>query len=263
MPLVHTTSHTRTQTCNRVRTRARAHTVARIAALFASVLLTPGAARAAEPASQTLLIGGGQASANSGFGYAGAILPWQGAQVGQGWFTKAVASWVSYRYGTLVGGSTVEVRANSPGVEGGVGYAWGMGTAFTGDASLALGARYTSISPEVPTDGPKGARVMLTPQVFGRYDATPFVNAELRASYSFGTRDRFAKARLGWHPAPPWRVGLELVQAAGTTYRDVQRGVFAGAPVAPGWWVDVNAGSSRARDGKQGHYIGLSTSRVL
>lgn len=257
MPLFHPTSRGRVG----IDTRTRTGTAARIALLFACA--SAGAANGAEPAAQYLLIGGGQASANSGFVYAGAIVPWQGAQVGQGWFTKGVASWVSYRYGTLVGSSLVDVRANSPGVEGGVGYAWGMGSAFTGDASLALGARYITVSPDVPTDGPKGARVMLTPQVFGRYDFNSFVNAELRASYSFGTRDRFAKARLGWHPAPPWRVGLELVQAAGTTYSDVQRGVFAGAPVAPGWWVDVNAGSSRARDGKQGRYIGISTSRVL
>lgn len=235
----------------------------RAAASLALLLAAGGAACAADAVSPTLLIGGGQASANSGYTYLGAIRPWRGANLGEGWFTRGVASWVSYRYGTVVAGNTVDVRANAPGLEGGIGYAWGAGSAFTGDASLALGARTTQVTPDVPTEGPKGTRATLTPQVFVRYDVTSFINAEMRASYSLGTRDRFAKLRLGWHPAPPWRVGVEMVSAAGTTYRDVQRGVFAGAPVAPGWWVDVNAGSSRAREGKQGAYLGVSTSRVL
>ena len=245
------------------RDRTLARTRTRTALLVAIACGWHIASAAADDRPAPLLIGGGQASANSGFAYIGALQPWRGATVGDGWFTKGVASWVSYRYDTVVEGRTVDVRANAPGLEGGVGYAWGSGTAFTGDASLALGARYTRYSPDVPTDGPKGARATVTPQLFVRYDFTSFVNAETRASYSFGTRDRYAKVRLGWHPAPPWRVGVETVAASGTTYRDTQRGVFAGAPVAPGWWVDVNAGTSRARDGKQGSYVGVSSSRMF
>lgn len=30
-----------------------------------------------------------------------------------------------------------------------------------------------------------------------------------------------------------------------------------------GWWIDLNAGGSRSRDGKQSGYIGISTSRLL
>ena len=178
-----------------------------------------------------------------------------------------MASWLTYRYDTVVDASPVEVRASAPGMEAGLGYAWSgygwSGASFSGDLSIALGARYTRLRPDVPTDGPKGTRLTLTPQWASRHDFSSHVNADVLASYSFGTRDRFVRARLGLHPIPPWRVGIEGVLSAGTDYRNVQRGGFVGAPIAPGWWVDLNAGRARSRDGKASSYIGISTSGLL
>lgn len=224
-------------------------------------LLGCGAAHASETAPD-LFIGGAQSSSESSYSYLGVIRPVWGGTVGDGWFGKAVASWLTYRYATVMVGRDVDVRASAPGIDSGLGYAWRRG-ALSGDVSLAVGVRNARLRPDVTTDRPKGTRVTLTPQMAARYDPTPSAYADMLASYSFGTRGSFVRARLALRPASAWRAGLEGTVAEGADYRTVQRGVFAGTDAGAGWSIELHAGQARARDGHRAPYGGLSVSKML
>jgi len=215
---------------------------------------------AAQQAPQ-LVIGGSQISSESSYTYLGVITPVQGARLGQGWFQKTVGSWLTYRYDTEHNGAPVGVRASAPGIETGMGYAW-QGESLKGDVSLTVGVRHTRLRPaDVPTDGPEGTQLTLTPQLAAGYQFSRTVDADLIASYSLGTRSRFARLRWGFQPGGDWRAGLEGVLSQGPDYRNLQRGVFVGLPLAQGWFIDVNAGQVQPRDGQRTPYVGLSFSR--
>lgn len=232
-----------------------------IAALILLAGMLPAGA-AADDKPSAILIGGSQAGSRDSYSYLGFVMPALDGQVGQGWYVRAVASWISYRYDKDVDGRTVEVRAKAPGVDAGLGYAW-RSAASSADLSLAVGARHTSLSPDVQTDGPKGSNFTLTPQVMAQHSFGPSVDADLLANYSFGTQDRFARARLGLHPNSRWRTGVEAAVAAGADYRNTRAGLFAGTSFASGWWVDLSAGRSHSRDGKQGNYLSVALSKSL
>ena len=226
---------------------------------FATLATWALAAAADEPS--ILLIGGSQGSAVSSYTYLGAIKPMVGASVGRGGFYKTVASWLTYRYDTEIGGANVDVQASAPGIETGVGYAWDS-VSFKSDVSLVAGVRNTRLRPDVDTDGPSGARLTLTPQLSSRVLLTRSLEADVIASYSFGTRGQFARVRVGAEPAAGWRAGLEAMLAAGPDYRNLQRGGFVGTSVAPGWFVELNAGRAEPHSGSSSSYIGISFSNV-
>lgn len=213
---------------------------------------------------QALYIGGTQGSSAGTYTYAGQIVPLEGARVGQGWFRKNIASWLTYRYDTTIDGLPVEARAAAPGLETGVGYAWD-GERFKGDASISLGVRHTRLRPhEARATGQHGTQVMLTPQVAARYLFSPRWDADALASYSLGAHSLYARTRVGVRPeGTSWRLGLESSLSRGRDYRTVNAGVFAGRPVGDGgWFVELNAGRARPQDGSTTPYIGLSVSLV-
>lgn len=232
-------------------------------AAWAALAASGSAALAQEPAAQALYIGGSQGSSAGTYTYAGQIAPLEGARVGQGWFRKHVASWLTYRYDTEVGGTPIRARAGAAGFETGWGYAWDTDR-FKGDVSLGLGVRHTHLRPVVArADGEHGTRVTLTPQVAARYLFTPQWDASVLASYSLGARSSFARARTGVQPGgSPWRLGVEASLSQGRDYRTQQVGAFAGRPVGTGWFVEVNAGHARPKDGKDSPYVGVSLSLV-
>lgn len=222
-----------------------------------------GALASAQDAAPRLYIGGSQGSSAGTYTYAGQIVPLEGARVGQGWFQKTVASWLTYQYDTTVAGASTEAKAGAAGIEGGWGYAWDT-ERFKGDASLSLGLRHTQLRPAAArADGQHGTRVTLTPQIGARYLFTPRWDADVLASYSAGTYSSFGRARMGVRPGDTeWRLGLEATLSQGKDYRTQQTGVFAGRNLGTGWFLEVNAGQARPRDGKSTPYVGLSASLV-
>lgn len=225
-----------------------------------SLLLLPGLACAQTPA-QTLFIGGAQGSAENSYTYAGWIRPFAGGRVGDGWYGKVIASWLAYRYDGNVGGQPVEVKANAPGLEAGVGRIWTSG-AWRQDLSLSVGARHTRIRPEGANSGAAGTRATLTPQYALAYDPTLRLGADLLAAYALGTGDRFGRLRGGWRPAAGWRLGVEGVVAAGRDYRNRQAGLFGGTQLGP-VWLEVAGGQAQSRDGRDSGYFGISLSMVF
>lgn len=215
------------------------------------------------PPAPLLFIGGSQGSSAGTYSYAGVITPLDGARVGQGWFRKHVASWLTYRYDTDIAGTPLQARASAPGFETGWGYAWDT-ERFQGDVSLALGVRHKRLRPEAArAEGQHGTHVTLTPQIAARYLVTPRWDVDGLASYSAGTHSSFVRARTGLRPADtPWRVGLEGTQSQGRDYRTRQVGLFAGRPASNGWFVEINAGRAHPRDGKGTPYVGVSVSWV-
>ena len=235
----------------------------RAAAAWLALAASAAPAMAQERAAQGLYIGGSQGSSAGTYTYAGQIVPLEGARVGQGWFRKHIASWLTYRYDTDVGGTPIRARAGAAGLETGWGYAWDT-EHFQGDVSLGLGVRHTRLRPALArVDGEHGTRVTLTPQVAARYLLTPHWDASLLASYSLGAHSSFARARTGVQPqGSSWRLGVETSLSKGRDYRTQQVGVFAGRPVGTGWFVEVNAGHARPKDGKDSPYVGVSLSLV-
>lgn len=225
-----------------------------------AALLCAGMPAQAQEAQQ-LFIGGSQGSSAGTYTYAGQIAPLEGARVGQGWFRKTVASWLTYRYDTDLAGLPVQARAGAAGIESGWGYAWD-GEQLKADVSLSLGLRHTRLRPDaLRADGEHGTRIMLTPQVSARYLINSQWDADMLAAYSTGARSRFARARVGMRPADTgWRLGLEASLSQGKDYRTEQTGVFAGRSIGAGWFLEVNAGQAKPRDGKSTPYIGLSVS---
>lgn len=235
-----------------------------MAMLLGAVIWTASTAgRAQDPAPQTLFIGGSQGSSASTYTYAGQIVPLEGARVGQGWFHKSVASWLTYGYSTEIGGAPTQARAGAASFESGWGYAWD-GVQLKGDVSLTLGVRDTRLRPrELRADGLHGTRVALTPQVGVRYSFTPQWDADILASYSIGTQSSFSRARIGGRPADTsWRLGVETSLSEGQNYRTQQIGVFAGRDVGLGWFVEMNAGQAQSKNGNNTPYVGMSFSLV-
>lgn len=231
-----------------------------LACLACTGLSAHAQARADSP---RLWIGGIQGSATGTYSYAGQIVPLEGARVGQGWFQKTVASWLTYQYDTTVEGVATDAEAGAAGIEGGWGYAWDT-ERFKGDVALALGVRNTRLRPAAArADGEHGTRVTLTPQIAVRYLITRQWDTDVLASYSAGPGSRFARARVGVQPAESaWRLGLETSLSQGADYRTQQAGVFAGRSFGSGWFLEFNAGQAKPRDGKSAPYMGLSASLV-
>ncbi|MES2887716.1 MAG: cellulose biosynthesis protein BcsS [Pseudomonadota bacterium] len=227
------------------------------ACLTAPALCTAQAASS----SPDLLIAGSQGSSDTHYSYVGTLVPMWGGTLGQGWFRKTVASWLTYRFDTVQAGQNVTVRAQAPGIEGGLGYAWNA-PGRAADVSLSIGARHTRLDPDVSTAGTRGTELTLTPQGFIRQDLNRWLDADVLASYSFGTEGRFARGRLGTRVVPNWRIGVEGVQVAGPDYRSLQRGVFASTSLSNGMSLDLNAGQARARDGKTAAYVGVALSKT-
>jgi hypothetical protein len=236
----------------------------RIATLLGAVILatcTSGHAEEAKP--QTLFIGGVQGSSAGTYTYAGHIAPLQGARVGQGWFYKNVASWLTYNYNTDIGGAPVQARAGAAGFETGLGYAWEH-QQLTGDVSLLVGVRNTRLWPlALRAEGDHGTHATLTPQVAARYQFSSRWNADVLASYSMGPQSSFSRGRLNWHPGDKtWRIGVEVSLSEGEDYRTKQTGLFAGRPLGSGWFVEMNAGQAQSKDGNNTPYVGVSFSLV-
>jgi hypothetical protein len=217
----------------------------------------------AQEAAAPLFIGGVQASSLGGYGYAGVIKPFAGARLGQGWFQRAVASVLTYRYDATVAGRTRNVHARAPGLEFAVGRAW-SGERASLELSAGVGVRHTRLSPEDPSSDTSGTQWAFTPQLVARQAFTNTVDGDVLASYSAGPNSRYVRARLGARPAQgSWRVGPEAMLSSGENYRQVSVGLFGARSLAAGLSLEVSIGRLRARDGKEDPYVAVGVTKSL
>lgn len=217
----------------------------------------------AQEAAAPLFIGGVQASSLGGYGYAGVIKPFAGARLGEGWFQRAVASVLTYRYDTTLDGRTRNVHARAPGLEYAVGRAW-SGERASLELSAGVGVRHTRLSPEDPSSDTSGTQWAFTPQLIARQAFTNTVDADVLASYSAGPNSRYVRARLGARPADwGWRVGPEATLSSGESYRQVGVGLFGARSLASGLSLEISMGRLRARDGKEDPYVAVGLAKSL
>lgn len=210
-----------------------------------------------------LFIGGVQASSDSSYTYAGIITPIWGGKLGQGWFNRTIASWLTYEYSTTVNGADRTVRAKAPGVETGLGYAW-AGANYGIGLSAAIGYRYFKVSPDLPDEDPQGGVVTFSPQVQANYAFTKRWDTDLIASHTFAGKSAestFGRLRFGFKPRQDWRLGIEGIHQEGENYRIEQSGLFATKYLANGWGVELSGGNANSKDGNDSAYMGLAVSK--
>jgi hypothetical protein len=220
------------------------------------------ASPAAWCAPPSLVLAGSQVSAGNSYSYAGALTPLSGDTLGQGWFAKTIASWLTYRYTTTLNQVQTRVDAHVPGIEAGAGYAW-SGANYHLDASADVGYRKVRLTPTIPADESKGSGWFLAPQLHANYDFTPSIDGDLIASYTFKQHSNFDRGRLGWKPSASWHVGVESVLLRGDDYRIRQNGVFASTNLDNGLALSFSLGRSAPRDESHSTYFGIALSKSL
>lgn len=225
-----------------------------------AICTLPTAARAQELTG--VAIGGVQYSPDSSYTYAGMLKSFPGGRLGEGWYSKVIASWLTYRYDTNINGTDYEIRARAPGIEGGVGYGWKRDR-YTLSLSASIGLRHITVKPIVPENEETGNVWTFNPQLQGSLALTPKVEASTLASYAFGQESAYAQARLAWKPNGTWFVGLQEIYLKGRNYRINQHGIVVGRPVGNSYTFEVSGGRSRPRNGDSTGYFALGLSRVF
>lgn len=210
-----------------------------------------------------LFIGGVQASSNSSYSYGGLIIPIWGGKLGQGWFNRSIASYLTYEYRTTVNGQDVKVKAKAPGADVGLGYSW-AGRSYGINLSGAIGYRYFDLKPQLPENDPKGSVYYFSPQLQARYNFTSKLDADLISSYTYGKKSAesfFNRVRFGYMPTYDWRFGLEDIYQEGNNYRIKQYGLFATTYFSNGLGVELNGGVGEDLNSSGSPYFGISFSK--
>lgn len=230
------------------------------ASLAAAAAVASAPSRSSEPAG--VAIGGVQYSPDSSYTYAGVLQPFEGGKLGEGWFRKFIASWLTYRYDTNLGGQDFDIRARAPGIEAGAGYAW-KGDRYTLSLSAGVGYRHVRVKPVVPPDEETGGIWTFNPQFEGSVALAPRVEASALGSYAFGQESAYARARVAWKPAGTWFAGLQETYLKGRNYRINQHGIVVGTQIGNGFAIEASLGQSRPHNGDNTGYIAFGLSRVF
>jgi Cellulose biosynthesis protein BcsS len=228
---------------------------------FAAAAMSVSYAAFAEDASN-VFFGGAQYSRNSSYTYAGLLRPMADAKAGEGWYEKAVASWLTYRYATNLNGQDYEIRSSAPGVEGGVGYAW-KGDTYTFDLSGTIGYRHARVTPIVPPNEVTGNVWTFNPQLQASLAFTPKVEASTIASYAFGQKSAYVRGRLAYKIDPAWFAGLQETYLKGPNYRINQHGLVVGRSLGNGYAAEISFGQSKPRNESSTGYVAVGLSRVF
>ncbi|WP_157271545.1 cellulose biosynthesis protein BcsS [Azohydromonas aeria] len=235
---------------------------ARALALLAGLSAAAASAAHAQEAAP-LAIAGVQASALGGYGYLGVIQPFAGAKLGEGWFHRTVASWLTYRYDATPGGTAQRVHARAPGLDFGLGRAWSAPD-WGVELSAGVGLRHTRLRPDDPGNDARGTQWAFTPQLIARRQFTPALDGDLIASYSAGPNSRFLRARLGARAgASGWRLGGEGLLSSGPEYRQVGVGLFGARFFDSGLALELSAGRLRSREGREEPYVAIGVAKAL
>jgi hypothetical protein len=232
------------------------------ASLFLAMLLIHGLARSNPAIEPSLLISGVQRSGEGSFSYVGFLKPLMGGRLGNGWYSKASLSHLTYRYGTESFGMPVRATGSAPAIELGLGHVF-EAASWRADVALATGARYTRVTPNTIEAGDRGWTALLAPQFALGWSATERVDAELIGNYTFGPDTYFGRSRVLMKTAPSWQIGAEAGQTGGPEHRHWFSGLVLATNIAPGTKLDVSAGRLHARGGAKSNYLALGISRTF
>lgn len=211
---------------------------------------------------EQILIGGTQVSELNSYSYIGMLNPFAGAKIGDGWYSKIIASWLTYNYDTFANNANVTVKAKSPGVDLGVGYSW-SGKNYGLSLGLSGGYRHINISPYLPNEKPQGDVFTITPDIEALYRLNEKFDTDLISSYAFGQQAFFSRARFGWHPIKDWRVGVEAFFQKGQNYRSRQFGIFGASYLINGLSYELSGGVSENDNGSTSPYIGVGFAKFF
>lgn len=228
---------------------------------LAATALSASSVAAAQDGSN-VFFGGAQYSQDSSYTYAGLLRPVAGAKPGEGWYQKAVASWLTYQYVFNMNGQDVEIRSSGLGAEVGAGYAWKGGN-YTVDLSGSVGYRHVRVTPIVPPNEVTGNVWTFTPQVQASLAVTPKIEASTIASYAFGQKSAYARGRLAYKIDPVWFAGIQETYLKGPNYRTNQHGVVVGRNLGNGYAAEVSVGQSKPRNESGTGYVAVGLSRVF
>ena len=223
-------------------------------------LIVNSSAEAADK--ESLLIGGSQVSERNSYTYIGVLHPLNGSKIGDGWFSKVSASWLTYEFDTFANGGDVTAKAKVPGVDVGVGHAW-TGANYSLSLGLSAGYRYINLSPNLPDEDNQGDTFTVTPDVQARYQFNPSLDADLISSYAFGQKTSFNRLRFGMHPNQEWRIGLEATRVSGQNFMSRNLGIFASSYLSSGLGFEVSTGYSQDDNGKNSPYIGFGFAKFF
>jgi hypothetical protein len=204
-----------------------------------------------------LVIVGVQTSSKSTYAFSMAIVPFDDARLGQGWYKKAGLSWLTYRYDGTLNGTTREVSAKAPGIEAGIGHMWSNESSRL-DLSATVGYRHIDITPFIPSGDRAGNVFTLNPQIQASRQLSSSIDADLLSNYAIGLGSSYTRARLGWKPVEGWRTGVEGIWQDGKNYRITQQGLFLSRTLASGMTLEINAGQAKPQNDSASAYVGLT-----
>ena len=211
---------------------------------------------------ERLLIGGTQISELNTFSYIGMLSPFTGSKIGEGWYSKIIASWLTYEYDTSDDNLDVTAKAKAPGLDLGVGYSW-TGANYGVSLGLSGGYRHINISPRLPDEDPQGDVFTITPDIQARYRFNEKFDTDIISSYAFGQQAFFSRTRLGWHPHQDWRVGVEVFWQKGQNYKNRQLGIFGSSYLKNGFSYELSGGVSENDNGATSPYVGVSFAKFF
>lgn len=211
---------------------------------------------------ETLVFGGAEGSRNSSYAYLGGVSPFDGNDLGRGWYKKTVLSMVRYSYESTEQGPVTEITGRVPGIEAGVGHAWQFEKQKL-DLSATIGYRHVSLSPFDPKDEKTGSIITLNPQLIAYTPLTGKFDADLIANYAIGLGSSFARIRSGYQQDNGVRVGLEGKQLAGRTYSVHMLGAFVAIPLQGKLTLELNLGREKPKDEHSATYAGIAFSTAF
>ncbi len=211
---------------------------------------------------ESVVFSGAEGPSNSSYAYLGTVIPMEGEQLGRGWYRKVVISMIRYRFQSTERGPAEDVNGRTPGIEGGIGYAWQFGTR-TLDLSATVGYRNIHLSPFEPRNEKTGDVFTLNPQVMAYTPLAGAFDADLIANYSIGMGNSFARLRGGFRPAEGWRTGLETKHLKGDSYEIHTAGLFLAIPLTQKFTLEFTAGKEKPRDDPSVTYGGIAFSAVF
>lgn len=177
--------------------------------------------RVAYAGDDAVFFAGGQISGqDNSYSIIGAMAPLPGYTLGSGWAGRATVESLTYRYRS--GSQAIDGTAFGGALSGG--YQWsnagGWGGLYAGPSF-----RYTTLSPDDPTNDARGAKANLRLQAEGEESLTANFKANAIASYeSFDDRAYWMRLRLLYRVSGTLYAGPEGVMQGDDTYHGWQTG---------------------------------------
>ena len=231
---------------------------ARAARCIATLLLVTASATAS---AEGLALAGGEASKDSSYAYAAALLPFPGSTLGNGFVHRYWVEWLRYEY---LGGPLNEViEAKAPGAEFALGYQKANPSGYFG---LYAGALYrdTELTPDDPSSRARGSHVRLRLQVEGehRFQDTWVLNGI--ASYVLGQEGYWLRGRVLRKVSGPVLAGIEGVTQGDPDYEGWAVGaVVTGFEPAPRLNLGFKAGVKKIEGRSSNLYLGVELARTF